>query len=392
MVKRYRRKRNVLKRLFIALPSKILRDGEGPVDEYRQFVELFRETGCEVKCPLEEVDWSARKPSRPDVTMKHRLKLLQKSDHLIALPVVNDHKSAGVMGYIFFAAALGISTSVYLRGSSNLDVPWQLVGLRDWHPDFHIHFYQSNLLSGFDALAGSVIKRSVADVEDTSLSAEDEKCPFGEEYQVYWRQRKQLFSRWDSGIQCDPIGLCSIKPEEIAGEIAAKLTGDCVLDAFAGLGGSSIAFARAGKKVIAYDSSKERLRMAEHNAKIYGVGHAIRFEHGNVFQAWRKVRGEVDAVYLDPSWGGPAYSSLKSFDFADFEIEGNGDVRSFIADAYCSKKSVAISLPKNFDTRKLTDLHSNLIRIENGRDPKEGGIQISWHKSGTRILFLTAFL
>ncbi len=383
--------RETKKRVFVALPSKLLQHGEGPLDEYRQFVSLLREIGCDVKCPLEEVNWSQRKPKRPDITIRHRLKDLQTCDHLVALPVVKDHKSTGVMGYTFFAAAKEIPTSVYLRGSNDLDVPWQLVGLRDSQESVSVHFYQSNLLSGFNEVAKSIVG-SLNEVEHQPTDASDEASPFGPEYDGYWRHRRQLFSQWDDGIRFDEVGLCSIKPENIANEIAKQLLGECVLDAFAGLGGSAIAFARQGKSVISFDTSAERIEMARHNAAVCGVADNIEFIHGDVFHEWKAVRDKVDSIYLDPSWGGPFYTRLKTFGFLDFETDGNGDVRSLIASFYNLHKHVAISLPKNFDTRELTDLHGDLLGFEDGKDHDEGGIQLSWHTRKTKVLFMTAFL
>jgi len=369
----------------------VLRDGEGPVDEYRQFVHQLREIGCDVTCPLEDVNWSDRKPNRPQLTMKDRLKSIETTDHLVALPVVAGQCSPGVMGYTFYAAAKGIPTSVYLRGSNDLDVPWQLVGLRHNKSEFSIHFYQSNLLSGFADLAGSIVDCSVEEPNVPDYGQDDAACPFGDEYLDYWRHRRQLFSRWDEGIQYDDIGLSCIKPESIAAEIAGQLGGECVLDAFTGLGGNAIAFALQKKKVIAFDTCKPRLKMARHNAGLYGVADQIQFVHGDVFEGWKKVRDQVHAVYLDPSWGGPLYSSRRTFRFQDFETEGKGDVRIFLANAYKDKKNICISLPKNFDTRELTDLHGGLVAIDHSNDRDESGIRLSWHTRGTKVLFMTAF-
>lgn len=384
-------KRKSRKHVFVALPSKLLRDGEGPVDEYRQFVRQLREIGCAVTCPLEDVNWSHRKPKRPALTMKERLKDIETADHLVALPVVAGQCSPGVMGYTFYAAAKGIPTSVYLRGSNDLDVPWQLVGLRHVRSEFSIHFYQSNLLSGFADLANSIVERSVEEPNMTDYTQDDAGCPFGDEYLDYWRHRRQLFSKWDQGIQCDEVGLSSIKPECIAAEIASQLNGDCVLDAFTGLGGSAIAFALQGKKVIAFDTCELRLNMARHNASVYGVADQIQFVCGDVFQGWKQVRDRVNAVYLDPSWGGPLYSRLRTFRFQDFETDEKGDVRTLLADAYNDEKHICISLPKNFDTRELTDLHGGLVAIEDGDGRDESGIRLSWHTRGTKVLFMTAF-
>ena len=56
----------------------------------------------------------------------------------------------------------------------------------------------------------------------------------------------------------DREGLFSTKPEGIALQIARNTPGTVVLDAFCGVGGSAIAFARAGKRVVAVDNKRDK--------------------------------------------------------------------------------------------------------------------------------------
>ena len=93
------------KRLFVALPSRILEESRGLIDEYKKFVELLRLSGFDVVCPLEEVGWTPRKPREPHRTIRKRLTDIERADAVVALPVVEKHKSSGVMGYVFYAAA-----------------------------------------------------------------------------------------------------------------------------------------------------------------------------------------------------------------------------------------------------------------------------------------------
>ena len=108
----------------------------------------------------------------------------------------------------------------------------------------------------------------------------------------YWAQRYRYFSKYDGGIELDPEGWFSVTPEQIATHIARRTWLNCtgstpdhaasvrqftILDAFCGCGGNAIAFARAGFQVTAIDLNEERLRMAKHNAMVYGVAHRIEF-------------------------------------------------------------------------------------------------------------------
>lgn len=380
------------KRLFVALPSKILEESRGLIDEYKKFVELLRLSGFDVVCPLEDVGWTTRKPRDPDRTIRKRLTDIERADAIVALPVVEKHKSSGVMGYVFYAAAKSKPTFVYLRGSGDLDVPWQLVGLRDCEMNLSVVHYRSNLLLGLRALQEAILGESWGNEQDGLINESDEGNPFGESYIHYWRNRKQLLTKWDDGIQSDEQGICSVKPESIALEIARELKGDVVLDAFCGIGGNSIAFAREGKKVICFETNAKRLEMARCNARLYGVESRIKFVEGDFFSQWKSVVDDVESVYFDPSWGGPSYVRSDSFRFIDFDPDGNGDVRTLLHSMYLRGKNIAISLPKNFDTRQLTDLHRELSSHETDNDRQAEGLRMNWHSQGTRVLFLTAYL
>lgn len=108
------------------------------------------------------------------------------------------------------------------------------------------------------------------------------------------------------GVRIDEEGRYSLTPEAIAvalGQAARRRWGDGlrVADTTCALGGNTIGFARAGAQVTAYELDGDRLGMARHNAGIYGVAEAIRFEHAD-------ARAQVGAsdpqlVYVDPPWG-----------------------------------------------------------------------------------------
>lgn len=99
-------------------------------------------------------------------------------------------------------------------------------------------------------------------------------------------------------------------PAEIAAHIAERCRADVVLDAFCGLGGNAIAFARTCERVIAMDNDPTRLRLARHNALYHGVADRIEFVLCDFVQ-WARTHAEsghadrepVDVVFLSPPWG-----------------------------------------------------------------------------------------
>ncbi|MGH0135973.1 UNVERIFIED_CONTAM: hypothetical protein FKN15_025240 [Acipenser sinensis] len=131
----------------------------------------------------------------------------------------------------------------------------------------------------------------------------------------YWAQRYRLFSRFDEGIKLDHEGWFSVTPEKIAKHIAVRAQEsfhcDVIIDAFCGVGGNSIQFALAGKKVIAIDIDPVRIALAQNNAEVYGVSGQIEFIQGDFMLLASGLKADV--VFLSPPWGGPDYLSAEVF-------------------------------------------------------------------------------
>ncbi|KAK7040778.1 putative diacylglycerol O-acyltransferase tgs1 [Paramarasmius palmivorus] len=134
-----------------------------------------------------------------------------------------------------------------------------------------------------------------------------------EKLRKYFHQRYRYFSLYDEGPGCllDEEGWFSVTPEGIADQIAWRF-----LDAFCGVGGNAIAFARAGcARVIALDTSATRLALARHNAQIYGVAEYIEFilcdyvSFAKSYIARTSSKRKIDIIFLSPPWGGPEYLS-----------------------------------------------------------------------------------
>ncbi|NXK59451.1 TGS1 synthase, partial [Sylvietta virens] len=170
----------------------------------------------------------------------------------------------------------------------------------------------------------------------------------------YWAQRYRLFSRFDEGIKLDREGWFSVTPEKIAEHIAVRVSQsfncDIVVDAFCGVGGNAIQFALTSKRVIAIDIDPEKLRLARHNAEVYGVAQHIDFLCGDFMALAAGLRADV--VFLSPPWGGPDYATADIF-----------DIQTMICpDGYpfqLSKKitnNIVYFLPRNADINQVASL------------------------------------
>jgi trimethylguanosine synthase len=163
----------------------------------------------------------------------------------------------------------------------------------------------------------------------------------------YFHQRHRLFQRFSDGIALDDESWYSVTPEKIAAHHARRLTAiappgvDAVIvDAFCGCGGNAIQFARYASHVVGIDNNAARLELARHNAGVYGVAEFIDYVTGDVNAVLPALRGTaVDAVFMSPPWGGPAYIDTRAY-----------DVRPFVALVDLARlltPNVAILLPRN---------------------------------------------
>lgn len=82
-----------------------------------------------------------------------------------------------------------------------------------------------------------------------------------------------------------------------------------LVDAFAGAGGNTIAFALTGKwkRIYAIEKNPAVLKCAKHNAKIYGVQDKITWFEGDCFEILQKQLKDLapySVIFASPPWGG----------------------------------------------------------------------------------------
>lgn len=193
----------------------------------------------------------------------------------------------------------------------------------------------------------------------------------------YWFQRHNLFSRYNDGIQLDDEAFWSVTPENIAVHIAERFLnslGDghlVIVDGFCGVGGNLIQFARSSPhvRVIGCDIDLKRLKMAKHNARIYGVLHQCEFIHGDFMELMPSlVDGRVDAVFLSPPWGGVKYREVEKYSLDLMRPNGFEVMR------LCRKyltNNIAFLMPRNINIDevcgRLLDKHNPELECEENR-------------------------
>jgi trimethylguanosine synthase len=170
----------------------------------------------------------------------------------------------------------------------------------------------------------------------------------------YWKQRYQLFHKYDEGILLDHEGWFSVTPQAIAEHVAQRCRCNIIVDPFAGCGGNVIQLAQTCNQVIAIDIDPEKIRLARHNARIYGVEHRIEWIVGDSLQILPTLKADV--VFLSPPWGGPAYERGNGgFRLKDMMIKDTSGIDLF-ALARKVSHNIAYFLPKTTSVEEFEAL------------------------------------
>jgi trimethylguanosine synthase len=141
---------------------------------------------------------------------------------------------------------------------------------------------------------------------------DSDEVPF--EVSKYWHHRHEIFSKYDEGIWMTDDAWFGVTPEPVANKIAEHVASapdsrTIMIDAFAGAGGNTIAFARSGrwKQIFAVEKDPKVLACAKHNAAVYGVAKKIFWIEGDIFEMLLrrfKSLGKNAVLFGSPPWGG----------------------------------------------------------------------------------------
>jgi trimethylguanosine synthase len=169
-----------------------------------------------------------------------------------------------------------------------------------------------------------------------------------------WQERYLLFSKFDEGIRLNETGWSVTTHEKIAKKIAKICPASVVIDAFCGVGGNSIQFARK-YKVIAVDIDKEKVECAEHNANIYAVSDNIEFVNADFLQVAAQYKADV--VFLAPDM------QINASGF-DLFSHVSPPVRETLQAALRCADHLMLYLPPNFDPDQIAQLVSETEALE----------------------------
>lgn len=102
--------------------------------------------------------------------------------------------------------------------------------------------------------------------------------------------------------------------------------------------------------VIAIDIDSKKIKMAKHNAEIYGIADRIEFIIGDFFDIAPFLK--ADAVFLSPPWGGPEYLAAETFCLNKI-LEPYGGIHVFQTARKISE-NIAYYLPRNVNVDEVS--------------------------------------
>ncbi|KAK8849615.1 hypothetical protein IAR55_004950 [Kwoniella newhampshirensis] len=211
----------------------------------------------------------------------------------------------------------------------------------------------------------------------------------------YYAQRHLLMPQYDTlPLLLDRTGWYSITPQPIATHLAQRCACDLIVDAFCGVGGNAIEFAKTCERVIAIDNDLIRLKLARHNALHYGVADRIEFIHGDFTDfartyAARDRKDIIDVVFLSPPWGGIDYLNTPSPSFPLSAILPIHGAALFNLTSTLTP-NIAYYLPRNVDMQEVGALARPLDAIDAvGRKREWVEVEEEW--VGGKVKAVTAY-
>lgn len=154
-------------------------------------------------------------------------------------------------------------------------------------------------------------------------------------------------------FRADEEGLESMTGLHIAEEICLNLMYSCgvpryatITDAFAGIGGNTIAFAKYFHTVNAAEIDSTRFRILRHNLNLFSLCNVRVFE--GPYQFIMKLHQDV--IFFDPPWG------------QDYKLCAMGTARIFVDESYSTSAPCGLETIENLIIRVAP--HANYIVVK----------------------------
>lgn len=163
-------------------------------------------------------------------------------------------------------------------------------------------------------------------------------------------------------LKYDNEGLYSISHPESADTISKKIklfekSGinlQTIIDATAGLGGNTLSFAKYFDKVISIEIDEKRFNHLQDNVKCYKYENIILYNQ-DFFNVLSNLDHTVDAIFIDPPWGGPNYKYDDNLEIKLSEYDLSKVCKIINEYMYNNSKvkMIIFKLPYNYDINNI---------------------------------------
>ena len=133
-----------------------------------------------------------------------------------------------------------------------------------------------------------------------------------------------------------------------------------LIDAFSGVGGNTIAFAKSGRweKIFAIEKDEDVMKCARHNAHVYGVADVIQFFQGDALEVLEQrlkktAKNKKSVIFASPPWGGPDYRDVSVYDLKAMQPL---NLTTLYSGFKRYTNDIALYLPRTSDLNQLAEL------------------------------------
>ena len=173
-------------------------------------------------------------------------------------------------------------------------------------------------------------------------------------------------------LKYDSEGLWSISHPEVADDLSKKIkifekSGfkiNTIVDLTAGLGGNALSFAKYFDKVIAIEYDKTRFDYLKNNIENYNFNN-IEIYQGDSLELINKFNEKIDAIFVDPPWGGPNYKEEDNIDIKLGNLNLDSVCKLMYQYSYQNNKikMIILKLPYNYDFKNILNNCREFIKL-----------------------------
>jgi 16S rRNA G966 N2-methylase RsmD len=138
------------------------------------------------------------------------------------------------------------------------------------------------------------------------------------------------------------------------------------MDLTGGLGGNALSFAKYFNKVIAIEYDKTRFDYLKNNIENYNFNN-IEIYQGDSLELINKFNEKIDAIFVDPPWGGPTYKEEDKLDIKLGDLKLDKVCQLLYKYSYQNNKikMIVLKLPYNYDYKDILDNCKEFIKLYN---------------------------